>query len=65
MLPPRSNTTGFFLMTAPPIGHKKILSLIYILSFCCCAKLEPSYNTPPCEAPMHFSIRPYCRFPVQ
>ena len=26
---------------------------------------QPSYNTSPCEAPMCFSIRPYCRFPVQ
>ena len=25
----------------------------------------PSYNTPPCEAPMPFSIRPFRRFPVQ
>ena len=25
----------------------------------------PSYNTPPCEASMPFSIRPYRRFPVQ
>ena len=24
----------------------------------------PSYNTPPCEAPMPFSIRPFRRFPV-
>jgi hypothetical protein len=26
---------------------------------------SPSYNTPLCEAPMPFSIRPYRRFPVQ
>ncbi len=25
----------------------------------------PSYNEPPCEAPMSFAIRPYRRFPVQ
>ena len=25
----------------------------------------PSYNMPPCEAPMPFSIRPFRRFPVQ
>ena len=25
----------------------------------------PSYNTPRCEAPMPFSIRPYRRFPLQ
>ena len=25
----------------------------------------PSYNTPPCEAPMPITIRPYRRFPVQ
>ncbi len=25
----------------------------------------PSYNTPPCEAPMPFTLRPYRRFPVQ
>ena len=25
----------------------------------------PSYNTPPCEVSMPFSIRPFRRFPVQ
>ena len=35
---------------------------------CCTVRLRlsspPSYNTPPCEAPMPFSIRPYRRLPV-
>jgi hypothetical protein len=26
---------------------------------------HPFYNTPPCEASMPFTLRPYCYFPVQ
>jgi hypothetical protein len=29
-----------------------------------CFSVHPSYNTPPCEAPMPFTLRPYRRFPV-
>ena len=47
----------FFCMqwTANQYNHSSISRL---LPYHC-------YNTPPCEAPMPFSIRPYSRFPVQ
>jgi len=38
---------------------------IVCLTWPLCPLEHPSYNTPPCEAPMPFSIRPDRRFPVQ
>src|SRR5438105_866109 len=32
---------------------------------CAVVRIAPTINTPPCEAPMPFSICPYRHFPVQ
>ena len=51
-------------MNAPLHCPQESLSLIYILSLAFAPSYEPSYNEPPCEAPMPFSLRPFSRFPI-
>jgi PilZ domain-containing protein len=53
--------------------HNLVTSLLVLATVDQCVRLcfcplrrpsPPSYKTPPCEAPMLFTLRPYRRFPV-